>query len=242
MRIRVLFFGQLRDIVGTDCDMAQVVPGASLENLFQGYAERFPRLAAMAGSVAMARNQRFAPRTEALEDGDEVALMPPVSGGAGWLASIDEEGVFAALTRDPIDSAALARRVQGNGDGAVIVFEGVVRDNTGGRTTVYLDYECYVPLALRQMARIGQDVLDRFDVHRVAIVHRIGRLQVREASVSIVVASAHRHPAYEASLAAINDVKRGVPVWKKEHFADGEVWVEGQWDESLARYSAAASP
>ncbi len=238
MRIRVQFFGQLKDIVGTDSDEACLAPGASLGALFGAYARRFPRLGEMAGSVAMARNRRFAPPTEALEDGDEVAIMPPVSGGRGWLASEDREGVFAAVTREPIDSSGLAARVQGNDDGALIVFEGVVRDNTGGRRTLHLDYECYVPLAVRQLARIGRVILDRFDVHRIALVHRIGRLNVREASVSIVVASAHRRPAYAASLDAINRVKRGVPVWKREHFADGEVWVEGEWDESLAQYSA----
>ena len=241
MRIRVLFFGQLRDIVGTDSEEAHFAPGVTLEGVFRSYAARFPRLEGMAGSVAMARNQRFARRTEVVKDGDELAIMPPVSGGSGWLAQSESDGVFAAITREAIDSSALVARIQGNGDGAVIVFEGVVRDNSHGRQTLLLDYQCYVPLALRQLARIGGSVLDRFDVHRIALVHRIGKLQVREASVSIVVASAHRLPAYEASLAAINEVKRAVPVWKKEHFADGEVWVEGEWDESLASYSVAGS-
>ncbi len=241
MKVRVLFFGQLKDLVGCSSDEAEFERGASLETVFQHYASQHPRLGDMAGSVAMARNQRFASASEAIEDGDEVAIMPPVSGGSEWIASAERDGVFAAITRAPIDSAALARRVQGDGDGAVLVFEGVVRDNTGGRRTMYLDYECYVPLALRQLEEIGRDILDRSDVHAIALVHRVGRLEVREASVSIVVASAHRKPAYEASLSAINEVKSKVPVWKKEHFADGEVWVEGQWDASVARYSAAGA-
>ena len=241
MKVRVLFFGQLKDLVGCSSDEAEFERGASLETVFHHYASQHPRLGDMAGSVAMARNQRFASASEAVEDGDEVAIMPPVSGGSEWIASAERDGVFAAITRAPIDSAALTRRVQGDGDGAVLVFEGVVRDNTGGRRTMYLDYECYVPLALRQLEEIGRDILDRSDVHAIALVHRVGRLKVREASVSIVVSSAHRKPAYEASLSAINEVKSKVPVWKKEHFADGEVWVEGQWDASVARYSAAGA-
>ena len=241
MRIRVLFFGQLKDIVGGSSDEIELPDGASLETVFRSYASQLPKLAAMEGSVAMARNQRFAPPSEAVQDGDEVAMMPPVSGGNGWLASVDADGVFAAVTDGPIDSRALADRIQGDGDGAVLVFEGVVRDNTNGRRTLLLDYECYVPLALQQLEEIGRGILSRFDIHAIALVHRVGRLQIREASVSITVASAHRHPAYEASLEAINQVKRKVPVWKKEHFADGEVWVEGQWDESVPRTASEAA-
>ena len=116
-----------------------------------------------------------------------------------------------------------------------------MRDNSGGRRTLFLDYECYLPLAVQQLEQIGHRLLERHSVHGIALVHRIGRLRIREASVSIVVASAHRKPAYEASLEAINEVKRRVPVWKKEYFADGEVWVEGQWDDSVPRTAAETS-
>ena len=238
MRVRVLFFGQLKDLVGRSSDEIDLPPGASVATVFQHYSSQMPRLADMAGSVAIARNERFAQPAEAVEDGDEVAIMPPVSGGSGWVESVSRDGVFAAITREPIDSAALAARTQGDGDGAVIVFEGVVRNNTGGRRTLFLDYECFVPLAVRQLEQIGRGLLERHSIHGVSLVHRIGRLGVREASVSIVVASAHRAPAYKASLEAINAVKRRVPVWKKEHFADGEVWVEGKWDESVPRTAA----
>ena len=241
MRIRVLFFGQLKDFVGLSDDEIELPAGASLETVFRRYSSQSPQLAGMAGSVAMARNQRFAPPGELLEDGDEVAIMPPVSGGSGWLASAGRDGVFAAVSAERIDSASLAERTKGDADGAVIVFEGVVRDNTGGRKTLFLDYECYVPLAVKELAAIGRDILERHGVRAIALVHRVGRLRIREASVSIVVASAHRKEAYEASLEAIDTVKRRVPVWKKEHFADGEVWVEGQWDDSVPRTAAAAA-
>lgn len=233
MLVRVLLFGQLKDLVGRSSDELELAAGARLETVFAHYASQHPKFAAMAGSVAMARNQRFADPSEAVEDGDEVAMMPPVSGGKSWLASSASPGVFAAITDHPIDSRALVERMQGDGDGAVIVFEGVVRDNTEGRQTLYLDYECYVPLAVRELELIGKDLLKRCDIHGIALVHRVGRLAIREASVAIVVVSAHRGQAYVASLAAIDDVKAKVPVWKKEHFADGEVWVEGQWDGSV---------
>ncbi len=238
MRVRVLFFGQLKDLVGRSSDEIDLPAGSSLETVFRHYSSQVPRLAEMAGSIAMARNLQFARPTEAVEEGDEVAIMPPVSGGTGWLEATEANGVFAAVTRDPIDSRALADRTRIDGDGAVITFEGVVRDNSGGRRTLHLDYECYVPLAVSQMHAIGLDLIEKHRVHGIALVHRVGRLRIGEASVSIVVAAAHRRPAYEASLEAINEVKRKVPVWKKEYFADGEVWVEGQWDESVPRTAA----
>lgn len=235
MLVRVLLFGQLKDFVGRSSDELELAEGARLETVFAHYASQHPKFAAMAGSVAMARNQRFADPSEAVEDGDEVAMMPPVSGGRSWLASSASPGVFAAVTDQPIDSRELVERMQGNGDGAVIIFEGVVRDNTDGRQTLFLDYECYVPLAVRELELIGKDLLRRCDIHGIALVHRVGRLAICEASVAIVVVSAHRGQAYIASLAAIDAVKAKVPVWKKEHFADGEVWVEGQWDASVPR-------
>lgn len=241
MRVRVLFFGQLKELVGRADDQLELAEGSRLETVFAHYASQTPKLAALAASVAMARNQRFAPPDEPLEDGDEVALMPPVSGGSPWLACNRRDGVFAAVTEQPIDSRALVADMQGDGDGAVVTFEGVVRNHSLGRQTLFLDYECYAPLALRQLEAIGSDVLKRFEIHGIGLVHRVGRLQIREASVAIVVAAAHRQPAYEASLEAINAVKRQVPVWKKEHFADGEVWVEGQWDESVPRMAAPAA-
>jgi molybdopterin synthase catalytic subunit len=192
----------------------------------------------LAGSIAFARNHEFAGLEEALGDGDEVALMPPVSGGSDspWVASeTGPDGSFFALTNDSIDSRALAGRLLQGGDGAVITFEGVVRDHTGNRQTLYLDYECYPPLALKKMREIGCGVLARHAVNRIAIVHRLGRLRISESSIAIVVTSAHRRPAYEASLEAINRVKKLVPIWKKEHFEDGSMWVEGEWEDSVPR-------
>ena len=242
MRVQVLFFGMLKDFTGRSSDTLDLSEGARLETVFEHYASQFPKLREMSDSIATARNQEFAELETELADGDEIAFMPPVSGGSTedpWLLQLQEGEGFYALTEQPIDSAALALRTRGDADGALITFEGVVRNHSGGRRTLYLDYECYRPLAIKAMQRIGREILDSHDVRSVAMVHRLGRLEIGEASVSIIVASAHRRPAYEASLEAINRLKKLVPVWKKEYFEDGEVWVEGQWDESVRRPSPA---
>jgi molybdopterin synthase catalytic subunit len=120
-------------------------------------------------------------------------------------------------------------------------FLGVVRNNTQGRQTRYLDYECYAPMAIKEMARIGREIAAVYPIGRIAIVHRLGRMLIGEASVAVVVTSPHRRAAFEAALAGIDRLKKTVPIWKKEYFADGEVWVEGDWEEAL-RAAASAKP
>jgi molybdopterin synthase catalytic subunit len=246
MHVEVLFFGMLKDFTGRAGERIEIADGARLETVFERYASEFPRIRQMADSIAMARNQEFAALETPLEEGDEIAFMPPVSGGSEasseWIGCLQDERGFYAITDRPIDSAALAARLISDSDGAMLTFEGVVRDNTAGRKTRFLDYECYAPLALKTMQQLGRRILAAHDVHGVGIIHRVGRLQIREASVSIVIASAHRQAAYEAGLEAINRLKKTVPVWKKEHFADGEVWVEGDWEDSVLRPAPQPAP
>ena len=239
MRVTVLFFGMLKDLIGRSQDDLELPEGACLETVFEHYASQFPRLREMADSVALARNHEFAAPDAALGDGDEVALMPPVSGGAAgsppWLACAAEESSFYALTKEPIDIQVLKQRLVQGEDGAVVTFEGVVRNHSGERKTLFLDYECYVPAAMNKMREIGRQILESYPIRGITMVHRLGRIEISETSVAILVAAAHRKPAYEASLEAINRLKRLVPIWKKEYFEDGEVWVEGEWETSVPR-------
>ena len=231
----------LKDIVGQSQDDLEVPPGGVLQSVFDHYASRFPRLREMSSSIVIAKNQQFAPGATPISDGDEVAFLPPVSGGAGAYTHeiAHPQGHFFALTRDTIDSAALSRQLLGGEDGALITFEGVVRNNTKGRATKFLDYECYEGMAIKMMAEIGLEIASSIAISRIAMVHRLGRLQIGEASVSIIVTAPHRKPAFEAALEGINRLKRMVPIWKKEYFADGEVWVEGEWDSALPRSTGA---
>jgi MoaE-MoaD fusion protein len=236
MRVKVLFFGMLKDVTGLSEDSLEVAGGASLGSVFDHYAGRFPRLGSLSSQIVLARNQQFASPSDPVSDGDEVALLPPVSGGSGAPEAGGE--LYVALTRDPIDPRSLEDRVRRPADGAVVVFEGVVRNNTRGRATAFLEYECYEAMALPVMAAIARELAAEFAIGRVAMVHRLGRMDIGEASVVIAVSAPHRRPAFEAALEAINRLKRTVPIWKKEHFADGEVWVEGEWDEKTARASS----
>jgi molybdopterin synthase catalytic subunit len=234
VQIRVLFFGLLKDICGGAEDRIELPAGSTAGAVFEHYAAAFPKLRQMASSIVLARNHEFATPREPLSEGDEVALLPPVSGGS--LHEIgDAEGHFFALTRDRIDARDLENKVLQGYDGAIVTFQGVVRNNTRGRATLRLEYECYEAMAIRKMAEIGREIAAQYAVSRIAMVHRLGMMEIGEASVVIVVAAPHRKPAFEAALEGINRLKRLVPVWKKEFFADGEVWVEGEWDQNAPR-------
>jgi molybdopterin synthase catalytic subunit len=234
MRVRVLFFGMLRDLTGRNTDEPEFFAGATLGTVFDRYAERFPRLKELAPSIVVARNQQFADRSTAVEDGDEIAFLPPVSGGLETdPLELRQHGHYFALTRHAIDPHRVAARIQTGGDGALVTFEGTVRNNTNGRSTLCLDYEGYESMALRLMAEIGTEIAAAHAITHIAMVHRLGRLLVGETSVAVVVAAPHRRPAFEAALEGINRLKKRVPIWKKEHFADGEVWVEGEWDRDV---------
>lgn len=226
----------LRDITGRAEDRLELDGPEPLAAIFDRYAREFPRLLQISSSIVFARNQQFSDRSTPVYDGDEIAFLPPVSGGSGRYTheiADQPEGHFFALTREPIDSSQIARQIVRGEDGAVVNFEGVVRNNTKGRSTKFLDYECYETMAIKTMADIGREIASQMAIGRIAMVHRLGRMDIGEASVAIVVTAPHRKPAFEAALQGIDRLKRLVPIWKKEHFSDGEVWVEGEWDESV---------
>ncbi|MBV9771101.1 MAG: molybdenum cofactor biosynthesis protein MoaE [Bryobacterales bacterium] len=231
----------LKDIVGRSEDHIEVADGARVDSVYRRYAHDFPRLTDLEASIVLACNHEFCDRSAAIREGDEIAFLPPVSGGSGVSTRYTHEirdadtGCFYALTRETIDTPGIARQLLRGEDGALVDFEGVVRNNTKGRATEFLDYECYEPMAVKMLAEIGRDIAGTHAIGRIAMVHRLGRMQIGEASVAVVVTAPHRKPAFEAALEGINRLKRIVPIWKKEHFADGEVWVEGEWDESVLK-------
>jgi molybdopterin synthase catalytic subunit len=161
-----------------------------------------------------------------LRDGDEVALLPPVSGGCA--ADLSSATGAVALVRERIDSPSLVAAIKQGEDGAVVVFDGIVRNHTRGRRTLYLVYEAYEEMALRRMRALVQETITVHGVRQVTIVHRLGQLQVGETSVLIAVASGHRAQAFESCRWLIDTLKKTVPIWKKEHFEDGAVWADGE--------------
>lgn len=211
--------------------------GATVAALLQRLRARRPgkKLQGIAVSV----NAEFANKDRVLREGDEVGLLPPVSGGSGSVETVPggvgHEGVSISLTREPIKADQLVAAAKQGEDGAVAVFDGIVRNNTRGRQTLYLDYEAYEEMAEKQMRELAAEARTRFGVRQVTIVHRLGRLQVSETSVLIIVASAHRAAALDACRWLIDTLKKTVPIWKKEAFADGAVWADGEpFPEGLA--------
>ena len=218
MRVRVLFFGMLKDLVGTSSDSLELPEGASVRDVLEHYLSRVHKLKTSLTSIAVAVNQQYASAETKLKSDDEVALLPPVSGGSGK----------ALITRDVIRTSDVLSPMKRGEDGAAVVFEGVVRNQTRERKTLYLDYEAYEEMALEQLESLAQRALKAFAVRDVAIVHRLGRLEIGETSVLIVVASAHRAAAFDACRWLIDTLKRTVPIWKKEYFEDGVVWADGE--------------
>jgi MoaE-MoaD fusion protein len=231
MRVRVLFFGRLKDIVGRAEDATDLPEGSRVEDVFARYRAYHPALDKLRPSLAASVNQELSEWAALVRAGDEVAFLPPVSGGSisarcasGAAASRD----WVEIVRNPISAQPILDRVKGPEDGAVVVFDGIVRNHTGGRRTLYLDYEAYEPMALEKLRELTGALRERFSVSGVAIVHRLGRLEIGESSVLIAVSAAHRAVAFEACRFAIDTLKRSVPIWKKEYFADGAVWAEGE--------------
>ena len=227
MRVRVLFFGMLKDIVGKSTELVDLQDGASVRDLLSAYETRIPALKPALASIALAVNQQYANPNMQLKPDDEVALLPPVSGG-GPSSAASGVGRHACIVRERIDTPRIVAELKRGEDGAALVFEGVVRDQTRGRQTLWLDYEAYEDMALQEMEMLAAKALQQFQVRDVALVHRLGRLEIGETSVLIAVASAHRAAAFDACRWLIDTLKRTVPIWKKEHFADGAVWADGE--------------
>jgi molybdopterin converting factor subunit 1 len=228
MQVTVLFFGVLKEMLASESHQLELPTGATVESVLSHYHDLLPQPARLWASLAIAVNRDYAPRSQPLQEGDEVALLPPVSGGSS--------APVIALVREAIDADSLVATLKQGEDGAVVVFDGIVRNNTRGRKTLYLMYEAYEDMALRQMQALAAEAIVKHDVRQVTLVHRLGHLDVGETSVLIAVASAHRGQAFEACRWLIDTLKKTVPIWKKEHFEDGAVWADGEpFPEDLAQ-------
>ncbi len=220
IKITALLFGQAREFVGASSLDIEVAAPATVESVFAILKAEHPRLAQMERSLLFAINEEYASPSDTLADSDRLAILPPVSGG-------EAQDIFE-ITREPIDISSLRARLLTGESGAVVIFDGVARNNTKGRRTLYLEYEGYIEMALKTMAQISSEVHEKWPINRVGIIHRLGRIEISESSVVIVVTSAHRRVAFEACHYAIDRLKKIVPIWKKEYFEDGEVWVENE--------------
>jgi molybdopterin synthase catalytic subunit/molybdopterin converting factor small subunit len=229
MRIRLLAFASAGDALGAGELDLEMPEGSRVRDLRERLDAEHPQLRALWPRLAVAVDGRVVTPDEPLSPGAEVALLPPVSGGSGDSSS----GLRSGLTDDPIDTGAVVAAVSGPERGAVLVFVGTVRDSHGGRSVEKLTYSAYHRMALESLERIAADLEASSPGLRAAIVHRLGEVPVGEASVVIAVASPHRAAAYEASRTALERLKAEVPIWKREHYAEGSaVWRE---EEPLTR-------
>lgn len=217
MQITVRLFAGQRDIVGAAELQVELAEGATVGRLWEQLITDYPRLDGFRRRVLYAVNQDYSDLDTELRDGDEVAFIPPVSGGS------DVAEPLFRVTNEPLgDPARLVRLVQTSSDGAVVTFSGVVRDHFEQRATAYLEYEAYAEMAVPVLAQIAGEAQQRFEIGKLAVHHRIGRLEIGETAVLVVVAAPHRRAAFEAALYVMDRIKEVAPIWKKEHWADGQ--------------------
>jgi molybdopterin synthase catalytic subunit len=228
MQVHILPFGVLKDLLGSSRSTVEFDTGSTVADLLDHLARGHSGL--LLRGIAVSVNAEYALATQVLRDGDEVGLLPPVSGGSPDAPpeSDSHPGVYTALTRQVIDAEALIAAAKGPESGAAVVFDGIVRNHSRGRQTLYLDYEAYETMAAKQIHSLSSEAIQRFGVRHVTLIHRLGRLRIGETSVLIVVASPHRAQAFDACRWLIDTLKKTVPIWKKETFVDGAVWADGE--------------
>lgn len=218
--IVVKLFGSLREEAGTRQLDFELAEGTRISELRAQLAESYPTFERLGERLAVSLNLEICEQDAILRDGDEVAFLPPVSGGAGATMKL------CTISDRPLDEAEVVARVDAADAGGVVSFVGNVRDHARGHSIEYLEYEAYPEMAEREMDKIAAQATEKWPGTRVAIAHRIGRLQIGEAAVVVVAAAPHRAEAFEACRFAIDTLKLTVPIWKKEMATDGEYWVD----------------
>ena len=220
MNVRVVLFAKPRELVGKpNVDLA-LPAGATAADAWSQLSDRYD-LGPLPRSFRCAVNSEYAGWEDALKDGDELAVIPPVSGGA-----VGAGRGLIALREDPLDAAAIGKSIRTDADGALITFEGVVREASRGKQVKGLVYEAYGAMAQRQMEQLAEEARSRWAITDLAIVHRLGHLTVGEVSVVIAVAGPHRGEAFDACEWLIDQLKQTVPIWKKEIYTEGEAWID----------------
>ncbi|HEY1809872.1 MAG TPA: molybdenum cofactor biosynthesis protein MoaE [Acidobacteriaceae bacterium] len=220
MRVTLLAFGMLRELLGNGAAPLDLPAGATAGDVLERCRALAPEKDGLWSSVAVAVNEEYVRVGHRLAEGDEVALLPPVSGGAG-------EKPYVRIVHERIAAQEIVAPLERAEDGAVTIFDGIVRNHSRGRTTLYLEYEAYEAMALKKMEELAAEAMARYPVRNVALVHRLGHLEVGESSVLVAVFSAHRGAAFDACRWLIDTLKQTVPIWKKEFFEDGAVWAQG---------------
>jgi molybdopterin synthase catalytic subunit len=224
--IKARLFARLREQAGAEVETIELPAGSTVADVYEALRRAHPALESNRAAVRAALNQEFADWGATVKDGDEVAFIPPVSGGAHGV------GVLFELTNRPLDSKRMETAVAHKGAGAICTFTGIVRDNSRGQSVTHLDYEAYEEMAVAQMRGIGDEIGERWPEARVAMAHRTGSLEIGEASVVVSVSCPHRAEAIAACKWGIDRLKESVPIWKKEHAADGTYWIEGDQAKS----------
>jgi molybdopterin synthase catalytic subunit len=225
MRIKLRFFASLRERLGRSEETREVPSGATVGTVWELLKREHPELAVVERSVAFAVAQEYVDKTHPLQDNDELAFIPPVSGGT---MTEEPRRILCKITQAPIDPQELTNFVADPAAGAMTTFVGTTRNTNDVRRVIRLEYECYPGMAEKEMVKIAEEALIRWPIKKIAMIHRLGRVDIGEASVAIAVSSGHRHAAFEACHYAINQLKETVPIWKKELYEGGELWIGSQ--------------
>jgi molybdopterin synthase catalytic subunit/molybdopterin converting factor small subunit len=230
--ITARLFARLREQAGTGSEELELAR-VTVADVYAALRDRHPQLESDMTVIRPVRNQSFVEWAERVEDGDEVAFVPPVSGGS-------EGGVLFELTEETLDARRLEAAVAHAGAGAICTFTGIVRDSSRGEEITHLEYEAYGAMVEKQMRAIAEEIAERWPEARVAMAHRTGQLEVGEASVVITASCPHREEAFAACKWGIDRLKESVPIWKKEFAASGAVWIEGATAREAPAAPAAA--